>query len=128
MARRILIIDDEASVRDEFEFALTRMGYEADTATGGEEGLRKARSLHPDLVFLDLRMPGMDGVEVLRLLQAIDDSIPVYIVTAFQKDYGAPLQQAITDGLRFQIADKPLSIEQIQAIASSVLEGTTRLK
>jgi DNA-binding NtrC family response regulator len=125
MAKRILIIDDEASVRDEFEFALTRIGYETECAPGGEDGLSRARARRPDLVFLDLRMPGIDGVETLRRLHQLDPGVPVYIVTAFQKDFGAALHQAAKDGVKFQIADKPLRIEQIQAVARGVLEGAS---
>lgn len=126
MAKRILVIDDEATVRTTFAMALTDIGYAVEVAADGEEGLAKARAQPPDLIFLDLRMPGMDGVEVLRRLHGPGGccaDVPVYIVTAFRKEFFAPLQRAVDEGLHFALADKPLSVEQIQAVARGKLEG-----
>ncbi len=123
MAKRILVIDDEAAVREVFSKALTFSGYTVETAANGEEGLQRAQASPPDLVFLDLRMPGMNGVEVLRHLHADSPALPIYIVTAFHKDFMEPLRQAAGEGLRFQVADKPLTVDQITAIADGVLKG-----
>ena len=123
MTRRILVIDDEQAVRDSFEFALTRIGYEVETAADGEAGVRCATARKPDLVFLDLRMPGINGVETLRRLTACCAAVPVCIVTAFRRDFVAQLDQAAHEGLPFSIADKPLTVEQIRAAARALLEG-----
>ncbi len=123
MGKRILVIDDEESVRDAFVLALEETLYEVDTAASGTEGLEKALGWHPDLIFLDLRMPGMDGVEVLRRLHQCCRSIPVYIVTAFYQEYLKPLRQVVDEGIPFQLAKKPLSGEDIREVARGVLEG-----
>lgn len=123
MNRRILTIDDDPAVRDAFVFALSDVGYEVETASDGAEGVELARRIAPALIFLDLRMPGMDGVETLRRLHEVCPRVPVYIVTAFRPDYLDELAQAARDGLRFGIASKPLTSDQIRTITHSVLEG-----
>jgi CheY-like chemotaxis protein len=59
----ILIVDDEASFREIFHARLTAAGYRAETAENGQEGLEKAKALRPDLVLMDVKMPGMEGTE-----------------------------------------------------------------
>lgn len=125
MPRQVLVIDDEEAVRDGFEFALTHVGYQVDTARNGQEGVAKAQQRCPDLAFVDLRMPGMDGVETLRHLKRRCPELPVCVVTAFRKDFLQPLKAASEEGLTFSIADKPLNMDQIQAIARGILEGGT---
>ncbi|MCB1876893.1 MAG: response regulator [Chromatiales bacterium] len=123
MSKKILIIDDDASVRDAFELALGDEGYRLETADSGQAGLESAMAEIPDLVFLDLKMPGMDGVETLRRLKAEAADLNVYIVTAFAREFMEPLQKARDDGLSFQLAAKPLMGEQIRMIARVVLEA-----
>ena len=79
----VLVIDDEAVVRDLMQRFLTREGFRVATASGGEEGLRRARELHPDAITLDVMMPGMDGWAVLSALKADPAvaAIPVVMLT-----------------------------------------------
>lgn len=121
MTKRILIIDDEESVRDAYCLALEAAGYEVEQAENGLAGLEAVQRKRPDLIFLDLRMPGMDGVETLRRMKAIDPSLYVQIVTAFANDYMQHLAEARAEGLSFEVATKPLNSEQIRQIALSVL-------
>lgn len=85
-AKTILVVDDEESIRTLVQAVLARVdGYQVHLAVDGEDGLAKARSLKPDLVFLDVRMPKMDGHEVCRYLK--DDpamaATRIVIFTAF---------------------------------------------
>lgn len=121
MSKRILVIDDERAVRDAFQLALEDEGYDIDTAEDGMEGLEKVEAQRPDLVFLDLKMPRMNGVETLRGIKNIDMTIPVYIVTAFQREFMEPLNEAVEEGIAFELASKPLSASQILAIAQAKL-------
>jgi signal transduction histidine kinase/DNA-binding response OmpR family regulator len=79
----VLVIDDEAAVRDLMQRFLTREGFRVVTASGGEEGVRLARELRPDAITLDVMMPGMDGWAVLSALKADPDvaDIPVIMLT-----------------------------------------------
>ncbi|HWN13110.1 MAG TPA: response regulator, partial [Candidatus Dormibacteraeota bacterium] len=79
----VLVIDDEAAVRDLMQRFLSREGFRVVTAAGGEEGLRRARELRPDAITLDVMMPGMDGWAVLSALKVDPDvaDIPVVMLT-----------------------------------------------
>jgi CheY-like chemotaxis protein len=79
----VLMIDDEAAVRDLMQRFLAKEGFRVITASGGEEGLRRARELRPDAITLDVMMPGMDGWAVLSALKADPDvaDIPVVMLT-----------------------------------------------
>lgn len=121
MAHNILIIDDDPAVRGAFSLILDDAGYEVREAEGGLQGVTMVQAQRPDLIFLDLRMPDIDGVETLRRLKAIDDSLNIYIVTAFANEYMDQLKIAHEEGLHFQIAGKPLSSAQIKHIARSII-------
>ncbi|HEX5228599.1 MAG TPA: response regulator transcription factor [Bryobacteraceae bacterium] len=69
-AGRVLVVDDEPQIRRIMRTTLTGAGYEVDDAKSGEEGLAKLREYHPDLVLLDMNMPGMGGLEVCREIRA----------------------------------------------------------
>jgi CheY-like chemotaxis protein len=79
----VLVIDDEAPVRDLMQRFLGKEGFRVVTAAGGDEGLRRARELHPDAITLDVMMPGMDGWAVLAALKADPGvaDIPVVMLT-----------------------------------------------
>ncbi len=80
---RLLIIDDEKHMERAFQVALEPLGVECYAALSGEEGLRLVPKLKPDLVFLDKRMGGIDGLETLRRLRQVDPKLPVIMMTAF---------------------------------------------
>ena len=79
---RLLIVDDEEPVVEVLSDYFTGQGYQVGTARNGTEALAAMRRLRPDLVLLDVRMPGIDGVEVLRRIRAFDAALPVIMVTA----------------------------------------------
>lgn len=79
---RILVVDDEAPVREVLTEYFATEGYAVETATNGLEALTAIRGGRADLVLLDVRMPGLDGVQVLRRIRELDESVPVIMVTA----------------------------------------------
>jgi DNA-binding response OmpR family regulator len=81
--RTILVVDDEQSIRFLYREELEEDGYRVITAADGEEALRKVRKDKPDLITLDIRMPGMDGIEVLHRIREMDKEIPVIMSTAY---------------------------------------------
>ncbi len=78
---RILVIDDEAAIRDSLKMMLEYDGFEFFGAATGQEGLTLAERETPDLVLLDVKMPGMDGLEVLERLRAMNETLPVIVVS-----------------------------------------------
>ncbi|ANM29153.1 hypothetical protein ABI59_05405 [Acidobacteria bacterium Mor1] len=81
---RVLIVDDDAFIRRPLEFILKAEGFEPETAKDGEECLQKVKQIAPDLIFLDVMMPGRDGFSVCRELKADPDTadIPVIMLSA----------------------------------------------
>ncbi len=80
-AMRILVIDDEKPTLSMFKLFLTAYGYEVYTAEDGEKGLSLFETLHPEMVFTDIKMPGMDGLEVLRRIKQSRKDAQVIIIT-----------------------------------------------
>lgn len=120
MTQNIVVIDDDAAVRGSFQLVLEEMGCKVRVAENGLQGVELVKAARPDLIFLDLKMPGIDGAETMRRLLAIDNTLKIYIVTAFSQEYLADLKLAQADGLVFQLANKPLSSTQIRYITKSV--------
>ena len=83
-AGRVLVVDDESEIRELCRVNLEFEGFEVLEAANGFEALKTVREKHPDLVFLDLMMPGMDGWDVLRAIKEDDNTahIPVILLTA----------------------------------------------
>ena len=116
--RRILVVDDEPNVRLVFRTALETAGYQVDEAANGEEGLVRLAAAPVDLVVLDLRMPRLDGMAMLRALRASGSDIPVVIVTAHGSipDAVAAMRLGVVDFLA-----KPVTPESLRAVAAGVL-------
>ena len=123
MTKRILVIDDDEAVRKSFILALEDTRYRVDTVESGEKGIEQVLDSPTDLILLDLKMPGMNGVETLRKLREIDPGVPIYIITAFHKEFLDQLGGAAQDGLSFELLHKPIGADEINLLARSVLEG-----
>ncbi|MBP1778359.1 MAG: response regulator receiver protein [candidate division NC10 bacterium] len=81
--RKILVVDDEEAIRLLYKEELTEAGYDVDVAKDGAEALRKLEQTQPDLMTIDLRMPGMDGIELLSRVRAKYRELPIVISTAY---------------------------------------------
>lgn len=81
---RILVVDDDPDILSIMSVALRAMGHQVEEAVNGHQAVALARSAHPDLIFMDLMMPGMDGYQATRLLKAEQGTaaIPVVALTA----------------------------------------------
>lgn len=118
--KKILVIDDDEALRDAYDLALSE-DYEVIAAVDGIDGVEKYTQTTPHMVFLDLRMPRMDGIGVLKHIRQNDKATPVYIVTAFAKEYMDELVKVREEGTTFEVASKPLGSQQILTIARSIL-------
>ena len=123
MKKKILVIDDEDAVRKSFALALEDMPYQVDCAENGKVGTEKFFLSPYDLVYLDLKMPEMDGVETLRAIRKQNKEVPVYIVTAFHKEFFEQLVDIRAEKLDFNLLMKPVGREQIIAVTRGILEG-----
>ncbi|MCL5263731.1 MAG: response regulator transcription factor [Chloroflexi bacterium] len=82
MKERILVIDDDSSITGVLRRGLGYEGYLVDVASDGKQGLERARVQPPDVVVLDIMMPGIDGLEVCRRLRTVDQRVPILMLTA----------------------------------------------
>lgn len=120
---RILIIEDEPALVASLTYSLRREGFAVDAARDGAEGLRLALQSHPDLVILDLMLPGVDGLEVCRRLRAASDT-PVLMLTARTEETDRVL------GLELGADDyvtKPFSMRELVARVRAILRRSARV-
>jgi two-component system nitrogen regulation response regulator NtrX len=115
---RVLVIDDEAAIRDSLRMILEYEDYRFLGASSGQEGLSLVQRDRPDVVLLDIKMPGMDGLEVLRSLRATDESIPVVMISGHGTM--ATAVEAIKAGAT-DFLEKPLSSERVIVTLRNVL-------
>ncbi len=110
-APRVLVVDDEPDMVENCARILRRVGYQCLTATDSHRALAVLETERPDLVLTDLKMPGMDGMELLRRAREIDPALPVILITAF-----ASIESAVTaikDGA-FDYLPKNFSVDQLR--------------
>ena len=108
---RILIVDDEPQIRRALRMSLQAHGYEVETAGTGGEGLERAVDTAPDLVFLDLGLPDLDGTEVIRRLRAFSE-VPVIVLSV--RDQQADKVAALDVGADDYVT-KPFGMEELLA-------------
>ena len=125
MSKTVLVIDDEEAIRKSFTLSLEATECKVETAESGEKGLEKIRNTEYDLIYLDLKMPGIDGVETLREIRKIDKRVSVYLVTAFHEEFLARLEGAVANGIDFEVLRKPIGSDQIISITKSILNQPT---
>ena len=83
--KKLLLVDDEESIQIVYREEFEAEGYEVISALDGTTGLEKFKEENPDLVILDIRMPGINGVEVLRQMKMLRPTIPVILSSAYQE-------------------------------------------
>ena len=122
MNKRILVIDDDIGIRESLFLVLNDAGYRVDTVESGEQGIEKVKRNKYDLIFLDIKMAGMDGIQTLREIRKMGKKIPVYIITAFQKEYFRQLERAMQDGVDFEVIEKPFDRKRLLSLVEDILE------
>lgn len=83
---KVLVIDDEANIREAFKMTLKVKNYEVDTFSDGPSALEKFKKGKYQIAFIDLKLPKMDGLEVLKQIKEKDDEIQIIIITAYATD------------------------------------------
>ena len=101
---------------------LNDAGYQVDTAESGEQGIVKVKRNNYDLIFLDIKMAGMDGIETLQEIRKIGKKIPVYIITAFQREYFRQLEDAKQNGMDFEVIEKPFDRKRLLSLVKDILD------
>ena len=123
MSKRILVVDDDEAIRKFFLLALEDTEYQVYTVESGEKAVETIESGKYNLIYLDLKMPGMGGVETLRQLRKIDQDVPIYVVTAFHAEFFDRLKSISKEGIDFEVLHKPIGSTQLVAVTKGILEG-----
>jgi two-component system, NtrC family, response regulator AtoC len=116
----VLIVDDERTLARAVKAFLAEAGYEAEVAGDGEKALELLPRLRPDVVFADVRLPGMSGIDLLRRIREFDPAIPVIIMTAYGTIEGAV--EAVKLGA-FDYMKKPVDLEELKLLADRAREN-----
>ena len=116
---RILVIDDEAAIRESLRMTLEYEGYEFIGAATGQEGLALVEREAPELVLLDVKMPGMDGLEVLDRLRAMNESLPIVVISG-HGTIGTAVEA--TKKGAFDFIEKPFSSERVLVVLRNALD------
>jgi two-component system, NtrC family, response regulator AtoC len=116
----VLIVDDERTLARAVKAFLAEAGYEAEVAGDGEQALELLPRLRPDVVFADVRLPGMSGIDLLRRIREFDPAIPVIIMTAYGTIEGAV--EAVKLGA-FDYMKKPVDLEELKLLADRAREN-----
>ncbi len=117
---KILIIDDDKSIRDTLKIFLSEINFKILFAEDGEEGLEIFEKEHPTLIICDIKLPKLNGLEVLEKVNSSDSSIPVIIMTAYGD--GKSTIKAIQLGA-YDYLEKPLDVDRLIVIVNRALEG-----
>jgi excisionase family DNA binding protein len=115
---RILVVDDEASIRDLLAKTLALAEYDVDTAPDAATALSRVRASEYDLLIADLRMPGMDGLTLVRQVKGIRAELPVIIITGFSSETSAI--EAVNLGVAGYLR-KPFRVPEVLAAAAKAL-------
>jgi excisionase family DNA binding protein len=115
---RVLVVDDEASIRDLLSKTLALAEYEVDVAPDGRSALERMRMYPYDLLIADLKMPGMDGLTVIREAKRYKSDLPVIIITGFSTESSAI--EAVNLGVAGYLT-KPFRVPQVLAAAAKAL-------
>ena len=118
----ILIVDDDPGLRNSFARLIEQDGHEALTAANGEEGIERLERDRPDAVVMDVRMPGMTGLEALARMKARDPATPVIIMTAYGNTDTAI--EAVNKGA-FDYILKPFDIPEMLGLIAQALDAAS---
>ena len=124
-SRSLMVIDDDPEIRDMLEHMFRERGFDVVTAADGEEGLRLSRERTPDLMILDIRMPRMNGLEVLATLKRAHPDLPVIVMSAGGEQALDQASVAMFSRIRLgagRLFDKPVSMKALAAAVDELLD------
>jgi len=107
----VLVVDDNKTIQETLAFILERLGHKVMLAKNGEEAIKQYQKYNPDLVFMDIRMPKMSGVEAIKEIKKINNKANIIICTAFSGDNDVR-ELVKTDSIK--VIDKPFEIAEIK--------------
>ena len=126
--QKILVIDDDVELVELLRFNFKQAGFSIGTAFNGLDGLKKARSIHPDIIVIDLMMPELDGFVVCEMLRRNERtaSIPIIMLTAFSSEFGriTGLESGATEYITKPFSPKALVTRVHELLSRRAPEGS----
>jgi CheY-like chemotaxis protein len=122
---KILVVDDDTILRDMLVDTLNSLDYQAEGAEDGEKALERLKEREFDLVITDIKMPNLDGIELLKQIKSNHINIPVMMITAYSQAF--PVQKALEEGADGYLA-KPFRIEKIDELMRQLLSEKQSLE
>lgn len=111
--KKILVVDDDQAICNMLKKFLTQKGYETSIVLSGEEAITKIKQDRPHMVLLDIRMPGMGGVETLKKIREVDKEVGIVMITAFDEEETG--RKCLELGAYDYIV-KPLSLDYLETV------------
>ena len=121
MKKKVLIVDDQNGIRVLLTEVFNNEGYETYQASNGKVALEIVRKFSPDLLLLDMKIPGMDGLDILKHVKNIDSSIKVIMMTAYGE---LDMIKEATDLGALMHFTKPFDIDELRVAVNSQLQST----
>lgn len=121
MSGNILVVDDEQIVRDFFKDVALSLGGSVDTAEDGDIAVEKCKSSHFDIVFMDMRMPHMNGLEACKAILDLDPATKVVMMSGYSED--KMMDEAISSGAIAKLS-KPFELQAIVNLIESAVKGS----
>lgn len=121
--KSILVVDDEQAIRDLFKTAFVMAGFEVTTAENGEKALEIIKSSSIHIMFLDLKMPGMNGLELCREIRKIHEDSRIFAVTGFYNEF---TPETVTEAGFDDYFFKPVSINTLVDAAVNAYDDLTK--
>ncbi len=115
---KLLIVDDQLGIRRLLYEAFNEEGYEVDLAGSGQEAIEKVKAAPPDLILMDMKMPGMNGIETLHEVRKINDAVAVIMMTAYGE------LEIIAEAVKFGIKEyvtKPFDIIELRELVKRTI-------
>lgn len=119
---KLLIVDDQVGIRRLLFEAFNEEGYEVDLAGSGVEALEKVKTALPDLILMDMKMPGMNGIETLHEVRKINNSVAVIMMTAYGE------LEIVAEAVKFGIKEyvtKPFDIIELRELVKRTISEVT---
>ncbi len=117
---KVLIVDDDESIRELFECIVEDLGYNCDTAADGQEGVEKVKQQSYKLVFLDIKMPKLNGIETLKQIKQINSATVVTMMTGFSVD------DLVEEAMSLNASDvlyKPFDVETLEEVINKWMKA-----
>lgn len=113
--KKILVVDDEPGIQAVLSQGLTRKGYHVETADDGEQALSMVQNTHYHMVFIDMKMPKINGLETMRRMRMIAGNIRPILMTGFYDEMEDDVKQALNEGSLFCL-EKPFHMEDVASV------------